>query len=101
MTLNKIYHENVIAVVEADRFRDKKGLLHMLLLTEYCSGGSLNERLAQPSSEEMNLKWISRQIEFPGALATFLENFRRYYFSPVNFVSPRLTAPVSPMREAR
>ena len=34
------------------------GALHMLLLTEYCSGGSLNDRLARPSSEEMNMKWI-------------------------------------------
>ena len=32
----------------------------MLLLTEYCSGGSLNDRLARPSSEEMNMKWISQ-----------------------------------------
>ena len=30
----------------------------MLLLTEYCSGGSLNDRLAQPSSEAMNMKWM-------------------------------------------
>ena len=56
-TLNKITHQNVIAVVGADDFRDGKGL-HMLLLTEYCSGGSLNDRLARSSSEEMNTKWI-------------------------------------------
>ena len=30
----------------------------MLLLTEYCSGGSLNDRPARLSSEEMNTKWI-------------------------------------------
>ena len=30
-TLNKISHQNVIAVMEADEFRDSKGL-HMLLL---------------------------------------------------------------------
>ena len=59
-TLKKISHVNVIAVTGADQFRDTQGLLHMLLLTEYCSGGSLNERLAQPSTEEMNLKWISQ-----------------------------------------
>ena len=56
-TLNKISHQNVIAVMGADEFQDSKGL-HMLLLTEYCSGGSLNDRLARPSSEEMNMKWI-------------------------------------------
>ena len=38
-TLNKISHQNVIALMEADQFRDSKGL-HMLLLTEYCSGGN-------------------------------------------------------------
>ena len=58
-TLNKISHQNVIAVMEADQFQDVQGL-HMLLLTEYCSGGSLNDRLARPSSEEMNMKWISQ-----------------------------------------
>ena len=56
-TLNKITHQNVIAVMGADEFRDSKGL-HMLLLTEYCSGGSLNDRLARSSSEDMNTKWI-------------------------------------------
>ena len=58
-TLNKISHENVIAVVGVDQFRNKQGL-HMLLLTEYCSGGSLNVRLARPSTEEENLKWMSQ-----------------------------------------
>ena len=57
-TLKKISHQNVIAVMGADEFRDSKGFKHMLLLTEYCSGGSLNGRLARPSSEEMNTKWI-------------------------------------------
>ena len=55
---NEISHQNVIDVMEADQFRDSEGFTHMLLLTEYCSGGSLNDRLARPSSEEMNVKWI-------------------------------------------
>ena len=57
-TLNNISHQNVIAVIGADEFQDSKGLKHMLLLTEYCSGGSLNDRLARRSGEEMNMKWI-------------------------------------------
>ena len=57
ITLNKISHQNVIAIMGADKFRDRKGL-HMLLLMEYCSSGSLNDRLARPSSEQMNMKWI-------------------------------------------
>ena len=65
-TLNKISHQNVIAVMGADEFRDSKGL-HMLLLTEYCSGGSLNDRLARPISEEVSMKWI---CQIAAALAT-------------------------------
>ena len=57
ITLNKISHNNVIDVMGADEFRDSKGL-HMLILTEYCSGGSLNDRLARPSSDKLNIKWI-------------------------------------------
>ena len=57
-TLKKISHQNVIAVMEADKLLDSEGFTHMLILTEYCSGGSLNDRLARPSSEEMNTKWI-------------------------------------------
>ncbi|KAL9976192.1 hypothetical protein ACROYT_G013461 [Oculina patagonica] len=61
-TLNRIFHENVIAIIAADQFRDTQGL-HMLLLTEYCSGGSLNERLDRASSTETNMKWMSQIAE--------------------------------------
>ena len=57
--LTEISHENVIAIMGAEDFRDFRGI-HMLLLTEYCSGGNLNERLARPSTEEMNLMWMSQ-----------------------------------------
>ena len=56
-TLNRISHENVIAIVSVGEFRDSRGS-HMLLLTEYCPGGSLNDRLARPSSDQQNLKWM-------------------------------------------
>ena len=55
-TLNKIFHANMIAIMGADQVRDTQGRLHMLCFTEYCLGGSLNERLPRPSTEEMNLK---------------------------------------------
>ena len=60
MTLNQISHENVIAVEGAYQFRNALGL-HMLILTEYCAGGNLNERLNRASSEELNFEWM-RQI---------------------------------------
>ena len=56
-TMEQISHENVIAMIGADQHKDAQGL-HMLILTEYCSGGNLNERLTQPSRDELNLKWI-------------------------------------------
>lgn len=59
-TLYEISHENIIAIVEADQFLDTQDRLHMLLLTEYCAGGNLNDRLARQSTEEMNWKWMSQ-----------------------------------------
>ena len=45
-TLNRISHENVIAIVSVGQFGDGGGL-HMLPLTEYCPGGSLRECLCK------------------------------------------------------
>ena len=61
-TLNRISHENVIAIVSVGQFDDGGGL-HMLLLTEYCPGGSLNDRLARPSSDQQNLTWMTQTAE--------------------------------------
>ena len=61
-TLNRISHENVIAIVSVGGFRDSRGS-HMLLLTEYCPGGSLNDRLARPSSDQQNLTWMTQTAE--------------------------------------
>ena len=47
----------MIALEGADQFNDAQGL-HMLLLTDYCAGRNLNERLNRPSSEELNFKWM-------------------------------------------
>ena len=71
-TMNQISHENVISVIAAEQFRDAHGSLHMLILTEYCVGGTLNERLRHRSSEEINLKWI-RQM---AAALAFLHSRR-------------------------
>ena len=61
-TMNQISHENVISVIAAEQFQDARGL-HMLILTEYCVGGTLNERLTRRSSEEINFKWICQMAE--------------------------------------
>lgn len=70
-TMNQISHENVISMIAAEQFRDAQGL-HMLILTEYCDGGTLNERLTRWSSEEITLKWI-RQM---AAALVFLHSNR-------------------------
>ena len=62
-TLYKISHENIIAIKGAGRFVDNQHNLHMLILTEYCAGGNLNERLARPSSERINWKWMSQAAD--------------------------------------
>ena len=64
-TMSRISHENVIAIKDSAKLRDDQGL-HILILTEYCSGGNLNERLTRASSEELNFKWIRQTA---GALA--------------------------------
>ena len=64
-TMSRISHENVVAIKDSAKLRDDQGL-HMLILTEYCSGGNLNERLTRWSSEELNFKWIRQTA---GALA--------------------------------
>ena len=62
-TLHRISHKNVIAIVGVGEFRDRRGSRHMLLLTEYCPGGSLNDRLARPSSDQQNLTWMTQTAE--------------------------------------
>lgn len=53
--LCRISHVNVIQIYEADEFTDGS---RVLILTEYCAGGTLNERLKRSSGDELNLKWI-------------------------------------------
>lgn len=56
-TMCRTSHVSVIQINEADLFTDDIGL-HVLILTEYCAGGTLNERLKRSSGDELNLKWI-------------------------------------------
>ena len=58
-TLRTISHPNVISIIEADCYPLIPGpSTHMLILTEYCSHGNLNDRLNRTSSEEVERKWI-------------------------------------------
>ena len=54
---------NVILIIESGDYKDTEGLRHMLILTEYCQGGNLNDRLTQASSEEVEFKWIRQMAE--------------------------------------
>ena len=53
--MTQISHENVISMIDAEQFRDQRYKLHMLILTEYCVGGNLNERLHRPKQRRREL----------------------------------------------
>ena len=57
--LKQLSHEKVISLIGVDHLHDAQGL-HMLILTEFCVGGNLNERLHRPSSDETNERWIRK-----------------------------------------
>ena len=63
LTLSNISHPNVISIFESGDYDDTKGLRHMLILTEYCPGGNLNDRLTRESSKEVECKWIRQMAE--------------------------------------
>ena len=59
--LRKISHPNIIQIIEAGCYKGTRmpgALTEMLILTEYCPGGNLNDRLNQASTEEVECKWI-------------------------------------------
>ena len=55
-----VNHKNIITIRDVDTYRGNSGSWHFLILTKLCAGGSLNERLTQPSSDQKNLKWMSQ-----------------------------------------
>lgn len=61
-TLYQLSHENVIAIEGADRYSSYDGV-HMLILTEYCDGGNLNERLRRRSSADQNYHWMTQMAD--------------------------------------
>ena len=61
-TLYQLSHENVIAIKGAYRFASFDGV-HMLILTEYCDGGNLNERLRRGSSADQNYLWMTQMAD--------------------------------------
>lgn len=68
--MKQLRHENVISLFAADQMTDNRGT-HMLIVTEYFDGGSLNARLGRPGYEETtNYKWI---LQTTGAL-TYLHS---------------------------
>ena len=60
-TLRKISHPNIIQIIEAGCYKGTRmpgAPTKVLILTEYCPGGNLNDRLDQASTEEVDCKWI-------------------------------------------
>lgn len=56
--LQVVNHRNIITIQGVDAYTENSGSRHFLILTELCTGGSLNERLTRPSGDQMNLKWM-------------------------------------------
>ena len=61
-TLYQLSHENVITIEGAYPFASLDDV-HMLILTEYCDGGNLNERLRRRSSEDQNSLWMTQMAD--------------------------------------
>lgn len=61
-TLKKISHTNVVKIEGADQFVQGQNI-YVLILTEYCVGGNLNERLSRPSSDQENKRWICQAAD--------------------------------------
>ena len=58
-TLRKISHPNVISIIESGCYPPIPwASTHMLILTEYCPRGNLNDRLTRTSSKAVERKWI-------------------------------------------
>ena len=58
-TLRRVQHRNVLRIDGIDQWHDQVGV-HVMILTEFCSGGNLNERLSRPSSQRVNIKWMAQ-----------------------------------------
>ena len=57
--LGRISHANVVTLIDRDK-HSHLGILHELILMEYCAGGNLNQRLNRPSSDIVNVKWMKQ-----------------------------------------
>ena len=62
-TLAKAKHERIVQILAADRQMSVTGGSLFLILTEFCSGGDLNSRLNDSSTQHTNLKWIYQLSE--------------------------------------
>lgn len=59
-TLRQISQPYIISILGTGQVTDAQGRLQMLLLTEYCPGGNLSQRLPRPSTHLVNLKWMKQ-----------------------------------------
>ena len=61
-TLKEVKHENIVQLIYAGGWK-AKGSIYVCLLTEYCSGGNLNNRLRQNTEPPRKLIWL-QQLAF-------------------------------------
>lgn len=58
--LREISHPNIISLRGTKLVRDAQDQLYMFLLTDYCPGGNLNQRLPRSSNDQVNLTWMKQ-----------------------------------------
>ncbi|XP_022778874.1 serine/threonine-protein kinase PDIK1L-like, partial [Stylophora pistillata] len=58
--LREISHPNIISLRGTKQVLDAQGQLYMFLLTDYCPGGNLNQRLPRSSNDQVNLTWMKQ-----------------------------------------
>ena len=57
-TLKKVKHENIVQLIHAGLRPVGRHRVYVYLLTEYCSGGNLNNRLRRNTEPSQKLRWL-------------------------------------------
>lgn len=56
-------HQRIVQILDVDNLCLSWSDVHFLILTEFCAGGDLNSRLAEPSTCIRDMKWVCQISE--------------------------------------
>ncbi len=60
-SIRKLMHPNIMALIEIRGKQKDNFWTEVYMIFEYCTGGTLGDRLQKPSSKELDIKWM-RQL---------------------------------------